>query len=101
MRDGTTVLLTTQYLEEADRLADRVAFLGGGRIVASGTPAELKSALRSEVARVELADGRVVEHEVDGSAAAVQRLLAELGPAALRIELVRPSLDDVFRAVAA
>ncbi len=42
--DGTTVLLTTQYLEEADQLADRVAVLDGGRIVAEGTPAELKSA---------------------------------------------------------
>ena len=41
---GTTILLTTQYLEEADRLADRVAVLDGGRIVAEGTPAELKTA---------------------------------------------------------
>ncbi|MDD9378042.1 ATP-binding cassette domain-containing protein [Streptomyces sp. ZAF1911] len=41
--DGTSVLLTTQYLEEADRLADRVAVLSGGRIAAEGTPAELKS----------------------------------------------------------
>jgi ABC-2 type transport system ATP-binding protein len=41
---GTTILLTTQYLEEADRLADRVAVLDGGRVVAEGTPAELKSA---------------------------------------------------------
>ena len=40
---GTTILLTTQYLEEADRLADRVAVLHGGRIVAEGTPAELKA----------------------------------------------------------
>ncbi|WP_459349134.1 ABC transporter ATP-binding protein [Cellulomonas olei] len=41
---GTTILLTTQYLEEADLLADRVAVLDGGRVVAEGTPAELKSA---------------------------------------------------------
>ncbi|MBD3779240.1 MAG: ATP-binding cassette domain-containing protein [Micrococcales bacterium] len=41
---GTTILLTTQYLEEADQLADRVAVLDGGRVVAEGTPAELKSA---------------------------------------------------------
>jgi ABC-2 type transport system ATP-binding protein len=40
---GTTVLLTTQYLEEADRLANRIAVLDGGRIVASGTPDELKA----------------------------------------------------------
>ena len=42
-RSGITILLTTQYLEEADRLADRVAVLHGGRIVAEGTPAELKA----------------------------------------------------------
>jgi ABC-2 type transport system ATP-binding protein len=41
---GTTVLLTTQYLDEADHLADRVAVLDGGRIVAEGTPADLKQA---------------------------------------------------------
>ncbi|WP_298455746.1 ABC transporter ATP-binding protein [uncultured Cellulomonas sp.] len=41
---GTTIVLTTQYLDEADRLADRVAVLDGGRIVAEGTPAELKAA---------------------------------------------------------
>jgi ABC-2 type transport system ATP-binding protein len=40
---GTTVLLTTQYLEEADKLADQIALLDGGRVVASGTPDELKA----------------------------------------------------------
>ena len=45
VRDGTTLLLTTQYLEEADQLADRVAVLDGGRVVAEGTPAELKRAV--------------------------------------------------------
>lgn len=43
VRAGTTVLLTTQYLEEADQLADRIAMLAGGRVVAGGTPAELKA----------------------------------------------------------
>jgi ABC-2 type transport system ATP-binding protein len=41
--DGVTVFLTTQYLEEADQLADRVAVMDGGRLVAEGTPAELKA----------------------------------------------------------
>ena len=51
---GTTVFLTTQYLEEADRLADRVAVLDDGRIVADGTPAALKSRIGGDV--VELRD---------------------------------------------
>ena len=53
---GTTVFLTTQYLEEADRLADRIAVLDGGRIVATGTPDELKARLGGET--VELRDAR-------------------------------------------
>src|SRR5262249_37172282 len=47
-REGVTVLLTTQYLEEADRLADTIAVLHYGRVVAQGTPAELKSAAAAE-----------------------------------------------------
>ena len=53
---GVTVLLTTQYLEEADRLADRIAFLDHGRIVADGTPAELKRLAPGGHVRVEFAD---------------------------------------------
>ena len=45
---GTTVFLTTQYLEEADQLCDRLAIIDGGRIVREGTPAELKAELRAE-----------------------------------------------------
>ncbi|MGW5400044.1 ABC transporter ATP-binding protein [Streptomyces sp. NPDC003952] len=54
--DGTSVLLTTQYLEEADRLADRVAVLAGGRIVAEGAPAELKSRVAGHRLDLTLAD---------------------------------------------
>jgi ABC-2 type transport system ATP-binding protein len=53
---GVTIFLTTQYLEEADRLADRVAVLSGGRIVAEGTPAQLKARVGGEVVALEFAD---------------------------------------------
>ncbi len=58
--DGVTILLTTQYLEEADQLADRIAVLDHGRIVAQGSAAELKSSLGGEVLRLEFADERVL-----------------------------------------
>ena len=51
-----TVFLTTQYLEEADRLADRIAVLDGGRVVADGTPAELKRQVGTQRLDLELAD---------------------------------------------
>ena len=53
-REGMTVLLTTHYLEEADRLASRLAIVDRGRVVASGTPDELKGELRGDVVHVEL-----------------------------------------------
>jgi ABC-2 type transport system ATP-binding protein len=120
---GTTVLLTTQYLEEADRLADRIALLDGGRIVASGTPAELKSRVGgarldltvADVAAFERAsrhlNGRVVHADIegltlrvgtDGTGRAVHALLEELEAAYIgvdRLSVTAPSLDDVFFAV--
>jgi len=53
---GATVLLTTQYLEEADRLAERVAVIDDGRVIADDTPAALKSALGSTVVELSLGD---------------------------------------------
>jgi ABC-2 type transport system ATP-binding protein len=53
---GTTVFLTTQYLEEADRLADQIAILHGGRIVAQGPPASLKSMLPAGLVELEFSD---------------------------------------------
>ena len=96
---GTTVLLTTQYLEEADELADRISMLGGGRIVAEGTPAELKRTVGEE--RVELRDAQgVVLHAepTDGSTAGLRRALDIIDGLDLSGELVvrRPSLDDVY-----
>lgn len=96
---GTTVLLTTQYLEEADRLADRVLVLDGGRIVADGAPAALKAKVGGEVVTLLDADDEVVrEIPTDGSLAGLRRALAELDEARLdgRVTLRAPSLDDVF-----
>ncbi|MGP3686833.1 ATP-binding cassette domain-containing protein [Streptomyces sp. IBSNAI002] len=114
--DGTTVLLTTQYLEEADRLADRVAVLAEGRIAAEGTPAALKSrvaghrldlTLTTREAYEALA-GRAVHLApeeltlglpTDGSAAHVRALLDEIDPdrtAVDRFTVRSATLDDVF-----
>ena len=99
---GTTVLLTTQYLEEADELADRVSILGGGSIVAEGTPAELKRTVGEE--RVELRDeiGTLLHAEpTDGTSAGLRRALDMIDALGRTGELVvrRPSLDDVFFAL--
>src|SRR5207244_3242934 len=56
--DGTTVLLTTQYLEEADRLADRIVVVDKGRVIADDTPAALKSRLGSTVTELGMRDGQ-------------------------------------------
>jgi len=58
---GVTIFLTTQYLEEADRLADRIAVLDGGRIVAEGTPAELKRLIPGGHVRLEFASAEELE----------------------------------------
>jgi len=120
--DGLTILLTTHYLEEADRLASHVAIVDRGRIVAEGTPDELKGQLHGDAVHVELADhaepGRLLavlervpavrEIRVDGShvsaradegAAALPGVLAALDDADLPVRaasVARPSLDDVY-----
>ena len=118
--DGVTVLLTTHYLEEADRLASQLAIVDRGRVVAAGTPEELKSELRGDALVVEL-DGRVdgavaalarvpgvTEPALDGSilraradegARAVPLVLAALESAGVPVvsaTVARPSLDDVY-----
>ena len=118
---GTTVFLTTQYLEEADELAERVAIIAEGRIVADGTPTELKAeigqptlsitttrdqldaarvAMTAFGAPVESGDGSLALPLLDGSAgvAAVVRALDEAGVVVTGLDLSEPSLDDVFMA---
>jgi ABC-2 type transport system ATP-binding protein len=117
--EGTTLLLTTQYLEEADRLADRIAVVDGGRIIAAGTAAELKEQLGStlvevtvgtgdaeraqgalgRLGRVEVRDGTVVSLTVeDGprTLPAVVRTLDAEGVEVTALAVREPTLDDVF-----
>ena len=113
--EGLTVLLTTHYLEEADRLADRLVIVDRGRVVVEGTPDRLKSELRGDALAVELAapgpvpalpgvreltvDGRLLRARVDDGARAVPAVLAALeaaGLVAASVTVSRPSLDDVY-----
>jgi ABC-2 type transport system ATP-binding protein len=118
--EGTTVFLTTQYLEEADQLADNVAIIDSGRIVAEGTPDKLKTDIGHPHIQLQLAAGSIAEAEkvcaqvgkllppVDGRTVLVEaangaadipkvvRALDEAGIAVESLELVRPTLDDVF-----
>ena len=99
---GTTVLLTTQYLEEADRLADRVLVLDGGRIVADGQPAQLKARVGGEVVTLLDESGETLrEIPTDGSLAGLRRAVDTLDDDGLdgRVALRAPSLDDVFLAL--
>ena len=97
---GVTVLLTTQYLEEADHLASRVAVMNNGTIVAVGNPRELKLRVGQEV--LEVRDGSealVAEMPVDGSVESVRRALADLDGTVTHdasVVLRKPTLDDVF-----
>jgi ABC-2 type transport system ATP-binding protein len=122
--EGTTVFLTTQYLEEAEQLAGRVGIIARGSLVAEGTPAELKRRVGEPTLHVDLADAgdvptarealatigpltpcdgpaRVAIKVTEGKAAIppVIRALDERGIAVESLELESPTLDDVFLAV--
>jgi ABC-2 type transport system ATP-binding protein len=118
---GVTIFLTTQHLDEADQLADRIAVLDRGRLVAEGTPGELKRRIPGGHIRLQFAsqreldsavriiDGAAREDEAltlqvpsDGSVPALRALLARLDAGSVEIEalsLHTPDLDDVFLAL--
>jgi ABC-2 type transport system ATP-binding protein len=116
-----TILLTTHYLEEADKLARRVAIVSRGKVVVEGSPEELKRELRGDAVTVELdgadttqaaelargiegvhevtPDGRRLHLRVDQGAQAVPGILAALdaaGAGVVAVTVSRPSLDDVY-----
>ena len=119
--DGTTVLLTTQYLDEADELADRIAVLDGGRIVANGTPDELKRLVPGGHIRLRFADAAAVDTAStllhgssrddaalaltvpsDGGVGTLRTVLDRLDAADLEVDdlsIHTPDLDDVFFAL--
>jgi ABC-2 type transport system ATP-binding protein len=123
---GTDVLLTTQYLDEADHLADQIVIIDHGRAVAAGAPAELKRRVGGSVVEVHIRDGaelsrvagllagldhgevqidaptRRVSVRVDSEGEAMMRALGSLKDAQVEVEdiaLRRPDLDDVFLAL--
>lgn len=102
-RAGTTILLTTQYLEEADHLADRIAVLDHGVIVAEGTAAELKALVGGEVVELRGPDDEVLrELPTDGTVDGLRAAIEELDDLALpgaSIGIRKPSLDDAFLAL--
>jgi daunorubicin resistance ABC transporter ATP-binding subunit len=122
--EGTTVLLTTQYLEEADRLAKRIAVVDGGRVIADDTPAALKAKLGNTVIELEMPNeraaaraARLVSGIVDSTPereGAILRVKSDDGPSLLmevlrtldakrlapaKLAVREPSLDDVFLAL--
>jgi ABC-2 type transport system ATP-binding protein len=121
--DGTTVLLTTQYLEEADQLAARIAVIDGGTVIAEGTSDQLKSSVGGERIEVTMAHGQDLEAAIvtlkpyskgtihqneagfhlsvpvsvtDGLTTQVVRALDAAGVAVNDVTISRASLDDVF-----
>jgi ABC-2 type transport system ATP-binding protein len=120
--EGTTIFLTTQYLEEADRLADRIAVLDHGKLVAQGTPAELKRQIPGSHVRLRFAgdselgsamrvladstrdseEDLILRVPSDGGAKSVRAVLAQLDAHSIEVEefsVRTPDLDDVFLAL--
>jgi ABC-2 type transport system ATP-binding protein len=120
--EGLTILLTTHYLEEADRLAKQLVIVDRGRVVAEGTPDELKGVLKGDAITVELEepdldgrveralepmfdvreiqlDGKTLRARSDDGARAVPAVLQALeagGAPVASVTVSRPSLDDVY-----
>ncbi|WP_308799738.1 ATP-binding cassette domain-containing protein [Agromyces silvae] len=103
---GATVFLTTQYLEEADRLAERIAVLDGGRVVAEGSASQLKSRIGGDVVELRGSDDELLaELPADGSVHGLRAAIDELDRhdastrPGVHVTVRRPSLDDVFLAI--
>jgi ABC-2 type transport system ATP-binding protein len=120
--EGLTILLTTHYLEEADRLARRLVIVDRGRVVAAGSPEQLKGELAGDTLHIELVsapqngevqrglaavdglrevvlEGRTLRARADSGATAVPAVLAALdtqGVGVAAVTVARPSLDDVY-----
>lgn len=100
---GVTILLTTQYLEEADQLADRIAVINHGRVVAEGTAAELKGEVGGDVIEIRDATGSLIDEvATDGTIqqlqAVIERTSIETSDA-VHIGIRKPTMDDVFLAL--
>jgi len=124
-QDGMTILVTTHYLDEADRLCDRIAIADGGKVVAEGTPRELKDTLRGDMVQVEIAVGHSAETAaeflramagvsqviVEGQTCSAQAqegarmipaVISSLEGAGLpvsHVSMSRPSLDEVYLSI--
>jgi ABC-2 type transport system ATP-binding protein len=120
LASGVTVFLTTQYLEEADQLADKIAVMDGGKIIAEGTPEELKQRVGKECLELAFAHdhefekarrvlGEQVLHQneqksilsvaIDGSPRHIKHILDQMEQAAVEVDtlsLRKPTLDDMF-----
>ncbi len=96
--EGTTILLTTHYLEEADALADRVVVVARGRKVADTTPDELKGRDR-DVVVVRWWDGELREERTASPTATVARLAEHFGGEVPGLEVVRPTLEEAYLAL--
>jgi len=120
MKEGATIVLTTQYLEEADKLADRIAVLDNGKIIAEGTADELKAGVGKERIEIVLAKAgdfvkatqlitgegvvrdeseRSISVPTDGSVRAIKKVLDSLDAAGIELDAMsahKPTLDDVF-----
>ena len=102
--EGTTVLLTTQYLEEADQLADSISVIDRGHVIAEGTADELKASVGGKRIELTLVDevavtGRVLTAQVGDPTAALIAVLKVLGEEGVELHdagIRRPTLDDVF-----
>jgi ABC-2 type transport system ATP-binding protein len=123
LASGTTILLTTQYLDEADQLADRIVVIDGGKVIAEGTPAELKSRVGKDRLELTFADepafsaavaclgedvvdsnvgelyATVVIQETNADVKRALDALARAGVAVHSLAVHKPTLDDVFLAL--